>query len=85
VRDGEAIVRLETYGGEDAKNKFDAKIAACSAGHPLKQATISQGQRNKDKWAWTIVKKVDKSDSGLVKWYADTLLAAYAFMEDITL
>lgn len=81
VRDGEAIVRLETYGGEDAKNQFDAKIAASPAGHPIKQAVISQGQKNKDKWAWTISTKIDKSDAGLVKWYAETLLAVYAFME----
>ena len=81
VRDGEAIVRLETYGGEDAKNQFDAKIAASPAGHPIKQAVISQGQKNKDKWAWTISTKADKSDAGLVKWYAETLLAVYAFME----
>ena len=81
VRDGEAIVRLETYGGEDAKNQFDAKIAASPAGHPIKQAVVSQGQKNKDKWAWTISTKADKSDAGLVKWYAETLLAVYAFME----
>ena len=81
VRDGEAIVRLETYGGEDAKNQFDTKIAASPAGHPIKQAVISQGQKNKDKWAWTISTKIDKSDAGLVKWYAETLLAVYAFME----
>lgn len=85
VRDGEAIVRLETYGGEDAKNQFDAKIAASPAGHPIKQAVISQGQKNKDKWVWTIATKADKSDAGLVKWYVETLLAVYAFMEDITL
>lgn len=85
VRDGEAIVRLETYGGEDAKGQFDAKIAASPAGHPLKQAVVSQGQKNKDKWSWTIAIKADKSDTGLVKWYAETLLAAYAFMEEKTL
>ena len=81
VRDGEAIVRLETYGGEDAKNQFDAKIAASPAGHPIKQAVISQGQKNKDKWVWTIATKADKSDAGLVKWYSETLFAVYAFME----
>ena len=85
VRDGEAIVRLETYGGEDAKNRFDAKIAASHAVNPIKHATISQGQRNKDKWAWTIGNKIDKSDASLITWYVETLLAVYAFMEDITL
>jgi hypothetical protein len=81
VREEEAIVRLETYGGEDAKNKFDAKIATCPADHPLKQVIASQGQRNKDKWAWAIVNKIDKSDVSIVKWYAETLLSVYAFME----
>ncbi len=85
VRDGEAIVRLETYGGEDAKNRFDVKIAASHAVNPIKHATISQGQRNKDKWAWTIGNKIDKSDASLITWYVETLLAVYAFMEDITL
>ena len=82
VWDGEAIVRLETYGGEDAKSQFDAKIVASPTGHPLKQTVVSQGQKNKDKWSWTIAIKADKSDAGLVKWYAGTLLAVYNFMED---
>lgn len=85
VRVGEAKVCLETYGGEDAKGKLEARIAACPAGHPLKKATISQGQRNKEKWAWTIVNKIDNSDASLVDWYVDTLLAVYTFIEDTVL
>jgi hypothetical protein len=85
VRDCEAIVWMETYCGEVVRDKVVAAITSLPAEHPLKIAEISQGKRNKDKWGWSIRRKVDKSDSGLVKWCAETLLAVYTTMEGMEL
>jgi hypothetical protein len=81
LKDGEAVVWIETFGGDELKNLIDAKVANAPSDHPLKQATVSQGKRNKNKWAWSIAEKIDKADNGLIQWYVDTLLAVYTFME----
>jgi hypothetical protein len=76
---------METYGGEVVRGKILAAIANIPDAHPLKHAELVQGKRNKNKWAWSLKHNIDKSDAGLVKWYAETLLAVYAVMEDMTL
>ena len=81
LKDGEAVVWIETFWGDELKNLIDAKVANAPSDHPLKQATVSQGKRNKNKWAWSIAEKIDKADNGLIQWYVDTLLAVYTFME----
>lgn len=81
LKDGEAVVWIETFGGDELKNLIDAKVANAPFDHPLKQATVSQGKRNKNKWAWSIAEKIDKADNGLIQWYVDTILAVYTFME----
>lgn len=85
VRESEAIVWMETYCGESVRDKVMAAITSIPAEHPLKMAEISQGKRNKDKWAWSIRQKMDKSDSGLVKWCVETIFSIYTLMEEIDL
>ena len=53
--------------------------------HPLKHAELSQGKRNKNKWAWSIKHSIDKADAGLVQWYADKLLSLCTVMEGMKL
>lgn len=81
VRNSLATVSLETYGGDEAKMVIENKLAQASAEHLVRQAELSQGKRNKDKWAWTLSLTIDKTDSNLVKWYADSVLAFYSCVE----
>ena len=81
VRNSLATVSLETYGGDEAKMVIENKLAQAPAEHLVRQAELSQGKRNKDKWAWTLSLTIDKSDSNLVKWYVDSVLAFYSFIE----
>lgn len=81
VRGGVASVSLETFGGEETKRKVEEKIATAPAGHPLREAMVAQGKRNKNKWAWSLSTNIDKGDAGIVNWYVDTVLALYRFME----
>lgn len=85
VRENKANVFLETYLGDEAKEKIVAAISKLPADHPLRSAEMNQGARNKNKWGWTLSKSIDKSDSGLVKWYADTLIAFFTAAEEIEL
>lgn len=85
VRENKANVFLETYLGDEAKEKIVAAISKLPADHPLRSAEMNQGARNKNKWGWALSKSIDKSDSGLVKWYADTLIAFFTAAEDIEL
>ncbi len=85
VRDSTAFVSMETYGGDTMRDKILAAIANIPDTHPLKNAELVQGKRNKNKWAWAIQRNMDKSDSSLVKWYAEMLLAIYSVMEEIDL
>ena len=76
-----AKVYLETFDGEAAKNIIDAKIASAPEGHILKQTVLIQNSKNKDKYNWVIENKEDKSEADLIKWYVESLLAFYTFME----
>ena len=77
VSDGFARVSLETHGGEEAKAIVENVLAQLPEDNPFKNAEISQGKKNKDKWAWSVLVSMDKNDSQLVQWYADNILNAY--------
>jgi hypothetical protein len=64
--------------GNDAQlgDIIEAKIANAPT---IQSATIAQGKRNKDKWAWAIC--MDKYDPALIEWYANTVLSIYTFIE----
>ena len=85
VRAGEAVVVFETYGGEEVRDAINAVVSAAPEGHPVKQAIMSQGKKNKDKWAWSIRRNVGKDDNELIDWYVEMLLACYKFMESAEL
>ena len=77
LNDGFARVFIETYGGEEAKAIIDNMLAQLPEDNPFKNAEISQGKKNKDKWMWVVLVSMDKNDSRLVQWYADNILNAY--------
>ena len=81
VRNSLASVHFETFGGEPAKEAIEAILAKAPADHLIRQAEMSQGKRNKNKWQWGITKTIDRQDSSLIQWYVDTFLAMYKFME----
>ena len=85
VRDSHANVSLETYLGVEARDKIIDAISKLPSDHPLKSAEMSQGKRNKNKWAWDVHKQIGKTDSGLIKWYVETLFAFYTAAEAIDL
>ena len=85
VRECTAYVSMETYGGEDIRDKILAAIATIPDAHLLKHAELVQGKKNKNKWAWSIKNNIDKSDSGLVKWYIDMIVSLCEAMENMTL
>ena len=85
VRESEVYVWMETYQGEDMKEKILIAMSKLPSDHPLRDAELSQGKKNKNKWAWSIKRQIDKTDPGLVKWCSDRILAIYTTMEDMTL
>lgn len=85
VRESEVYVWMETYQGEDMKEKILIAMSKLPSDHPLRDADLSQGKKNKNKWAWSIKQQIDKTDPGLVKWCSDRILAIYTTMEDMAL
>ena len=81
VREGHAQVSMETYGGEEARDMFEAIIATTPSDNPLKKAEMNQGKRNKNKWSWTYNVKIDKTDKDIVRWYVDSVRAFYNTIE----
>jgi hypothetical protein len=81
VKSGVAAVSLETFGGEEIKRVVEQKIATAPADHPIRSAVVSQGKKNKNKWAWTVTANLDKSDKGIIQWYIDVMLAFYNAIE----
>lgn len=79
----EATVVYETYQGEEGRDAILAAITSAPEEHPVKQAIMSQGKKNKEKWAWTITHKADASDNNLLQWYVDTFLPMYEFLENL--
>jgi hypothetical protein len=85
VRESTAYVSMETYGGEVVRDRILKAIANIPNAHILKHAELVQGKKNKNKWAWSIKNNMDKSDSGLVKWYVDVIISLCEAMENMTL
>ena len=85
VRDNSASVTLETFLGEEARDKIAAAISQLPADHLLRCAEMSQGSRNKNKWAWSISNHIDKADSSLVQWYVETIVTFFMAAEEIKL
>ena len=85
VRESEVYVWMETYQGEEMKEKILIAMSKLPSDHPLRDAELSQGKKNKNKWAWSIKRQIDKTDPGLVKWCSDRILAIYTTMEDMAL
>jgi hypothetical protein len=81
VRECEASVKIEGFEGDKTKQIYESKLAEAPANHIIKEFTLEQGTKNKDKWALIINKKFDKNDSGLLQWYLDTLIALYNYIE----
>jgi hypothetical protein len=85
VRESVVYVWMETYQGEEMKEKILNAISRLSSDHPLQSAELGQGKKNKNKWGWSIKQQIDKTDTGLIKWCADRILAIYTTMEDMAL
>lgn len=75
VKTNEAGVALETYGGNEVKSIIEKILSKAPANSIVRQAELSQGKKNKDKWNWTIITKIDKNDNRIIQWYADAILA----------
>lgn len=85
VRESEVYVFMETYQGEEMKEKILAAISKLPSDHPLREAELTQGKKNKNKWGWGIRQRIDKNDSGLVRWCSDKIIPIYTAMEDMVL
>lgn len=85
VRESEVYVWMETYQGEEMKEKILTAMSKLPSDHLLKSAELGQGKKNKNKWAWSIKQQIDKTDTNLVKWCSDRILAVYIAMEDMAL
>ena len=81
VRNNIAAVIFETYGGEVVKQKIEEILAKAPADHIIRQFTIGQGKKNKNKWGWALENQIDKFDPNIVNWYAETFVAIYSFLE----
>ena len=81
VKSNEAGVALETYGGEEVKAIIDDLLSKAPADSVVRQAELSPGKKNKDKWNWTLINTIDKYDSNIIQWYTDTILAFYSAIE----
>lgn len=81
VKTNEAGVALETYGGEDVKAVIENILSKAPVDSIVRQAELSQGKKNKDKWNWTVIANIDKNDSGIIQWYADAILAFSSLIE----
>ena len=80
-KSNEAGVALETYGGDEVKVVIEKILAKAPADSIVRQAELSQGKKNKDKWNWTVVAAIDKNDESIIQWYADAILAFDSLIE----
>ena len=81
IKNGTASVGVEAYGGEVTKAFVEDVLSKAPQNHPLRNAEVKQGVKNKDKWSWTITKSAEMSDVNLLQWYVDTLLPIWEFLE----
>ena len=85
VRESEVYVWMETYQGEEMKEKILTAMSKLPSDHLLKSAELGQGKNNNNKWACSIKQQIDMTDTNLVKWCSDRILAVYIAMEDMAL
>ena len=81
MKESLAGVAFETYGGEEVKEVIENIFAKQPTDSIVKSAVLSQGKKNKNKWAWTVTANMDKSDKGIIQWYIDVMLAFYNAIE----
>ena len=81
MKESLAGVAFETYGGEEVKEIIENIFAKQPVDSIIKSAVLSQGKKNKNKWAWTVTAHLDKSDKGIIQWYIDVMLAFYRAIE----
>ena len=80
VRASEVKVWMYTTHIEEMNDRIIDAISKLPADHILKTAEYGSYNRKVD---WTIRNQIDRTDSSLVKWCADALLAMYPVMEQI--
>ena len=80
VRASEVKVWMYTTHIEEMNDRIIDAISKLPADHILKTAEYGAYNRKVD---WTIRNQIDRTDSSLVKWCADALLAMYPVMEQI--
>ena len=80
VRASEVKVWMYTTHIEEMNDRIIDAISKLPADHILKTAEYGSYNRKVD---WTIKNQIDRTDSSLVKWCADALLAMYPVMEQI--
>ena len=80
VRAGEVKAWMYTCHIEEMNDRIIDTISKLPADHILKTAEYGSTNRKVD---WTIRKQIDRTDSSLVKWCADVMLAMYPVMEQI--
>ena len=80
VRASEVKVWMYTTHIEEMNDRIIDAISKLPADHILKTAEYGSYNRKVD---WTIRNQIDRTDSSLVKWCADALLAIYPVMEQI--
>lgn len=81
MKETQAGVSLETFGGEEVKTTIENLFSKAPADSIVRFAELSQGKKNKNKWNWALVCTIDKYDSNIIQWYADTILAFYNVIE----
>ena len=72
-----AGVALETYGGDEVKAVIEDRLSKLPADSLVANAEISQGKKNKNKWAWVVSVNMDKKDKNIISWYSDVILTFY--------
>ena len=80
VRASEVRVWMVTTHIEEMKDRIYDAISKLPADHLLKTAEHNQFSKKID---WIVRAQIDRSDSSLVKWCADTMLAIYPVMEQV--
>lgn len=83
-RANSAWVSIESYGGEAARDAIKAMIANVPKNNIVSKAELKQGTRNKSRWALTVTESAEKPIDEVVKWYAESIMDFYAFVEKAT-
>ena len=81
VRGKFASFGIESYCGEEGRDAIQALIDAAPKGHLIRETEAKQGTKNKTKWAWGVATSIEMPREELVKWYVETIIAFYTFLE----